>query len=55
MTAMIMHSPLLTMAPPAFSGLWRNSLAASLAVAVGVALHLAAIGLLIRRFLNRSG
>lgn len=36
MTAMIMHSPLLTMAPPAFSGLWRNSLAASLAVALHV-------------------
>lgn len=32
-----------------------NPMAASLAVAVGVALHLAAIGLLIRRFLNRSG
>ncbi|MCP2141850.1 UNVERIFIED_ORG: protein TonB [Pseudomonas poae] len=31
-----MHSPLLTMAPPAFSGLWRNSLAASLAVALHV-------------------
>ncbi|WP_460114456.1 energy transducer TonB [Pseudomonas sp. H3_G03] len=36
MTAMIMYSPLLTMAPPAFSGLWRNSLAASLAVALHV-------------------
>ncbi|MFL1482172.1 energy transducer TonB [Pseudomonas grimontii] len=34
MTAMIMHSPTLTMAPRDASGLWRNSLAASLAVAL---------------------
>ncbi|WP_315338703.1 TonB family protein [Pseudomonas grimontii] len=36
MTAMIMHSPTLTMAPRDASGLWRNSLAASLAVALHV-------------------
>lgn len=34
MTAMIMHSPTLTMAPADRTGLWRNSLAASLAVAL---------------------
>jgi protein TonB len=36
MTAMIMHSPTLTMAPRDASGFWRNSLAASLAVALHV-------------------
>ena len=36
MTAMIMHSPTLTMAPREASGFWRNSLAASLAVALHV-------------------
>lgn len=36
MTAMIMHSPMLTMAPRGPSGFWRNSLAASLAVALHV-------------------
>ncbi|WLH04567.1 energy transducer TonB [Pseudomonas lurida] len=36
MTAMIMHSPTMTMAPQAPSGFWRNSLAASLAVALHV-------------------
>ena len=36
MTAMIMHSPSLTMAPRDASGIWRNSLAASLAVALHV-------------------
>jgi protein TonB len=36
MTAMIMHSPTLTMAPRDASGLWRNSLAASMAVALHV-------------------
>ena len=37
MTAMIMHSPTLVMAPRETSGFWRNSLAASLAVALHVA------------------
>lgn len=36
MTAMIMHSPTLPMAPAAPSGFWRNSLAAGLAVALHV-------------------
>ncbi|PRA33126.1 energy transducer TonB [Pseudomonas poae] len=36
MTAMIMHSPTLTMAPRDSSGFWRNSFAASLAVALHV-------------------
>lgn len=36
MTAMIMHSPTLVMAPRETSGFWRNSLAASLAVALHV-------------------
>ncbi|WGT28428.1 energy transducer TonB [Pseudomonas marginalis] len=36
MTAMIMHSPTLTMAPRDASGFWRNSLAASVAVALHV-------------------
>ncbi|TFY93832.1 energy transducer TonB [Pseudomonas nabeulensis] len=36
MTAMIMHSPTLTMAPGQPSGFWRNSFAASLAVALHV-------------------
>ncbi|MGF6097816.1 energy transducer TonB [Pseudomonas sp. 18175] len=36
MTAMIMHSPTLTMAPADRSGFWRNSFAASLAVALHV-------------------
>ena len=36
MTAMIMHSPMLTMAPRDRSGFWRNSFAASLAVALHV-------------------
>ncbi|WP_348748079.1 energy transducer TonB [Pseudomonas rhodesiae] len=36
MTAMIMHSPTLPMASAAPSGFWRNSLAASLAVALHV-------------------
>ncbi|WP_253490852.1 energy transducer TonB [Pseudomonas sp. S3E17] len=36
MTAMIMHSPTLTMAPRDAFGFWRNSLAASLAVALHV-------------------
>lgn len=36
MTAMIMHSPTLTMAPRDASGFWSNSLAASLAVALHV-------------------
>ena len=36
MTAMIMHSPTLTMAPRDASGIWRNSLAASLAVALHI-------------------
>lgn len=36
MTAMIMHSPTLTMAPREAFGFWRNSLAASLAVALHV-------------------
>ena len=36
MTAMIMHSPTLTMAPRDASGFWRNSLAASLAVALHI-------------------
>ena len=36
MTAMIMHSPMLAMAPRDTSGFWRNSLAASLAVALHV-------------------
>ncbi|KTB62083.1 energy transducer TonB [Pseudomonas fluorescens] len=36
MTAMIMHSPLLTMPSRGPSGFWRNSLAASLAVALHV-------------------
>lgn len=36
MTAMIMHSPTLTMATGATSGFWRNSFAASLAVALHV-------------------
>ena len=36
MTAMIMHSPTLAMAPRDTSGLWRNSLAASVAVALHV-------------------
>lgn len=37
MTAMIMHSPTLVMAPRETSGFWRNSFAASLAVALHVA------------------
>jgi len=37
MTAMIMHSPTLVMAPRETTGFWRNSLAASLAVALHVA------------------
>jgi len=37
MTAMIMHSPTLVMAPRETSGFWRNSLAASLALALHVA------------------
>ncbi|TFY87656.1 energy transducer TonB [Pseudomonas kairouanensis] len=36
MTAMIMHSPILTMAPRDSAGFWRNSVAASLAVALHV-------------------
>lgn len=36
MTAMIMHSPMLTMTPRGPSGFWRNSFAASLAVALHV-------------------
>jgi len=36
MTAMIMHSPTLTMVPRDASGFWRNSLAASLAVALHI-------------------
>ena len=36
MTAMIMHSPMLAMAPRDTSGFWRNSLAASVAVALHV-------------------
>ena len=36
MTAMIMHSPTLTMAPRDAFGFWRNSLAASLAVALHI-------------------
>lgn len=36
MTAMIMHSPTLTRVPRDTSGFWRNSLAASLAVALHV-------------------
>ncbi|KAA0942277.1 MULTISPECIES: energy transducer TonB [unclassified Pseudomonas] len=36
MTAMIMHSPCLTVAPREFAGLWKNSLAAGLAVALHV-------------------
>ena len=36
MTAMIMHSPMLAVAPGDFSGFWRNSVAASLAVALHV-------------------
>jgi protein TonB len=36
MTAMIMHSPMLLIAPRDTAGFWRNSLAASLAVALHV-------------------
>ncbi|MGY2175173.1 TonB family protein [Pseudomonas azotoformans] len=36
MTAMIMHSPMLAVAPGEPSGFWRNSVAASLAVALHV-------------------
>ena len=43
MTAMIMHSPSMTLLPGARSGFWQNSLAASLAVA----LHAAVLALLV--------
>ena len=36
MTAMIMHSPMLAVGPGEPSGFWRNSVAASLAVALHV-------------------
>lgn len=43
MTAMIMHSPSMTLPPSARSGFWQNSLAASLAVA----LHAIVLALLV--------
>ncbi|SEE44473.1 energy transducer TonB [Pseudomonas migulae] len=43
MTAMIMHSPSMTLPPSIRSGFWQNSLAASLAVA----LHAAVLALLV--------
>jgi len=44
MTAMIMHSPLLAMKPRDTSGVWRNSFAASAAVALHVGVLAALMG-----------